>query len=370
MLRASTSEAAKRWYPSPCTVADVQCRLGKGTMLALYEVTGDHVYVWAVRHDRLTFTRLDADPARLKLAAEEVVAACRAEGPEPDEALRWLGEWLLRPVLGDGGPAVDDLALCVNDILAYLPFEALPLDGTPLVDRCVTRLVPSATTLVQFGIRPRTREPVADFAGFAVRRTAGMLDLPAALREIERVAELFPPPAVVLADEQATVAAVRAHASAHRYVHFATHGVIHDGRPLYSGLPLAPTADGYEFLPAYEMFSLDLCADVVVCSACDTAIGDSRTGEGVVGLSYALFAGGARSVVLSRWPVHDAVGPWFMRAFYSALTGGAAVAAALRHAALASRERYRTPHAWAAFLLLDTALPGTDGEPAGPDDRQ
>src|SRR5581483_4895690 len=136
-----------------------------------------------------------------------------------------------------------------------------------------------------------------------------------------------------------TVAAVRAHAPGCRYLHFAAHGLIEDGRPLYSGLPLAPTAEGYEFLPAHEMFDLELSADVVVCSACDTAIGDSRSGEGIVGLSYALFAAGARSVVLSRWPVPDAVGRRFMRAFYRAVADGATVAGALHLAARDTRKR-------------------------------
>jgi CHAT domain-containing protein len=307
----------------------------------------------------LRFVRLEPDPDVAAAAVREVIAACEAYGgPAPDGALERLGDWLLRP-LGNG---FDRLAICANDILAYLPFEALTVDGIALADRCVVWAVPSATTVVRFGDRSRDCAPTRDFAGFAVSRPTGLSGstelsgLPAAAREVRAAAALFPARSIALADQDATVGAVRANAPGTRYVHFATHGVINDGRPLYSGLLLAPSRDGAQFLHAYEIFALDLCAEVVVCSACETAVGESRTGEGIVGLSYAFFAAGARSVVLSRWPVNDHVTKRLMVAFYRELARGTSVAMALRVAVLQTRERYHHPHTWAGFLLLDTTV--------------
>lgn len=356
-LRAMAPDVADRQYPSPCTIPEIQRCLDDTTLLALYEVTDDGVFLWAIRRDRFTFTRLEPDTEALTAAVEEVVAACRAkDGAFPDAALRRLGEWLLRPLSG----AFDQLAVCANDILAYLPFEALPLDGAVLADRCVVWSVPSATTVVRFGGRPRNRHRRRDFAGFAISKTAGHSDLHAAPREVQEVAALFPGRAVALVDGEATVAAVMANAPGSRYVHFATHGFISDGRPLYSGLPLAPSGDGYEFLHAYEMFSLDLCAEMVVCSACDTAVGESRTGEGVVGLSYALFAAGAQSVLLSRWEMNDRITKRLMVSFYHELAAGTPIASALRRASAGIRQLHPHPRHWAGFMLLDTTVRRAD----------
>ena len=203
--------------------------------------------------------------------------------------------------------------------------------------------------------------PVRDFAGFAMDETAGMGDLPGAPTEVREAAANFPGRAVCLVGADATVAAVRAHATGSRFVHFATHGVVNDRRPLYSGLPLAPGGDT-SFLHAYEMFSLDLSADVVVCSACETAVGESRAGEGIVGLSYALFAAGAKAVLLSRWPVRDLTALRLMRELYRELARNAPPADALHTALGRARRRHpglAHPREWAGFLLLDTSVPGT-----------
>ena len=299
-LRSMAPELTDRTYPSACSVDELQACLDDTTLLALYEVTDDGTFLWAVSRERFSFVRLEPDTAALAAAVEEVLAACRdASDPAPDAALERLGAWLLRPLL-DSGAEPRNLVICANDVLGYLPFEALTLDGTPVADRFVTRFVPSATTVVRFGGLPMRHLPVRDFAGFAMDETAGMGDLPGAPTEVREAAANFPGRAVCLVGADATVAAVRAHATGSRFVHFATHGVVNDRRPLYSGLPLAPGGDT-SFLHAYEMFSLDLSADVVVCSACETAVGESRAGEGIVGLSYALFAAGAKAVLLSRW---------------------------------------------------------------------
>ena len=354
-LRALASQPAGDLRLVPCTLPDIQSRLGPDTLLALYEVTDDGTFLWGVRRDRCQFTRLEPNTGALTDTTEEILSACQGNGAAPAAALERLGEWLLRPLSTDLR-AVDELVVCADGVLAQVPFEALPLDGVILADCCTTWSLPSATTAVRYGDRPRDRRPVRAFAGFGMSRTAGMPRLGGAAREVREAAGFFPGQAVMLLDSAVTLSAVRAAASGSRYVHFATHGVIYDDRPLYSGLPLAPRGTGYEFLAAHEMFSLQLCADVVVCSGCRTAVGATRTGEGVVGLGYALFAAGARAVVLSRWPVRDLIARRIMTDFYRELVAGAPPAQALRSAAARTRKRHNHPREWAGFMLLDLTV--------------
>ncbi len=140
-----------------------------------------------------------------------------------------------------------------------------------------------------------------------------------------------------------------------------THGILDENSPLYSGLVLSPTQGSDGFLHAYEIFPVALDAELVVLSACETAGGELRAGEGVLALTRAFMAAGARSVVASLWLAPDVAGP-LMPEFYRGLMQGASKAAALRAAKLAmksSRGRvagqevsYAHPIFWASSVLV------------------
>ncbi|GIF23184.1 tetratricopeptide (TPR) repeat protein [Actinoplanes tereljensis] len=343
-LRALDPRTADRDYPKPCTVAEVQCCLDDSTTVAVYEVTDDGVFLFAVRKGSFAFTRLDADVDAIAAAVDEVSAACHdGESSAPAEALGRLGEWLLRPIADQLG----NLAVCAGEMLAMLPFEALELDGVPLAERSVVWSIPSATILGRFGADRRGRRPERPFAGFAVADAPGQVPLPGSLREVEVAADILAgePP---LTGSDVTVDAIRERAAGARYVHFAMHGVIRDGRPLYSGFPLT----GERFLYAYELADFDLCSDLVVCSACDTAKGEPRAGEGTVGLAYALFAAGTRAVLVSRWPIGDTIAPKYMRRLYRRLAAGEPVERAAHGAALDLRRTQSHPREWAGLTLI------------------
>ena len=92
-------------------------------------------------------------------------------------------------------------------------------------------------------------------------------------------------------------------------MHFATHALFNDAAPLLGGVVLAQpppgsTEDGV--LTARELLTLPLSAEMVVLSACNTARGATRSGEGMVGLTWALFVAGVPTQVVSQWSVDDA----------------------------------------------------------------
>ena len=135
----------------------------------------------------------------------------------------------------------------------------------------------------------------------------------------------------------------------YRLVHFATHGILDADHPELSGLLLS---DG--FLRAHEIYRLSLPADLVVLSACRTALGREMRGEGLVGLTRGFLHAGARGVLVSLWEVEDRATAELMRRFYRGmLKEGRPPAEALRHAQAALRREpgWEAPYFWAGFVL-------------------
>ena len=109
------------------------------------------------------------------------------------------------------------------------------------------------------------------------------------------------------------------------------------------------------FLRLNDIYNLKLDAELVVLSACETALGREVRGEGLIGLTQGFMTAGARSVVASLWQVPDRATAELMRRFYGyMLDEGLAPAAALRKAQLASaaERRWSDPYFWGGFVLV------------------
>jgi CHAT domain-containing protein len=145
----------------------------------------------------------------------------------------------------------------------------------------------------------------------------------------------------------------------YRILHFATHAVADTESPELSGLVLSQVdASGRPregFLGLSDIYGLDLDADLVVLSGCQTALGKEVRGEGLIGLTRGFQFAGVPRVVASLWRVDDRATAELMTHFYQAMWGRhpLAPAAALREAQIALRRdsRYRDFHSWAGFVL-------------------
>ena len=179
--------------------------------------------------------------------------------------------------------------------------------------------------------------------------------LPFTLLEVESIAALFGDAAVVRLGTKATETEAKKLSAKARIVHFASHGLLDDEDPLASGIALLASDDDDGILQAWEIFeSFRLNADLVVLSACETALGETTKNEGVVGLTRALQYAGARSIVVSLWSVQDDSTSDLMVAFYTELLKGAAKDVALQRAMASVREdaTWRHPFHWAPFMLV------------------
>ncbi len=147
----------------------------------------------------------------------------------------------------------------------------------------------------------------------------------------------------------------------YRYVHFATHGLLDESNPMYSGVAFSPTAaardpEGDWLLQTHEIFGMKLHADLVTLSACQTGLGKLTRGEGLVGMTRAFMFAGTPSALVSLWSVDDNATAVFMVDFYRRLRAGTDKATALmetRRMMLTHPDHphYRDPFYWAAFVL-------------------
>jgi CHAT domain-containing protein len=143
----------------------------------------------------------------------------------------------------------------------------------------------------------------------------------------------------------------------YKYIHFATHGIIDARNPEMSGLVLSlvdergQLQDGY--LRLGDIYKLNLSADLVVLSACNSAMGKNVESEGTIGLPRGFLYAGSKSVIASLWKVDDDAAAGFMRGFYARLQNGASPSSALHDTQLEMSRGgdWSAPFYWAAFVL-------------------
>lgn len=184
--------------------------------------------------------------------------------------------------------------------------------------------------------------------------------LPWSGEEAKAIAKLVPPNENLtsLGFKANRQTATSAELSKYRFIHFATHGIMDLEHPELSGIVFSMfdekgrPQDGYVRL--HEIYNLNLPAELVVLSACQTGVGKQIKGEGLIALTRGFMYAGAKSIVASMWKVDDAATSQLMAEFYKQIfTNKLRPAAALRAAQLkmSQEKRWRSPYYWAGFFL-------------------
>ena len=368
-------------YPAAAvSVSELQKEvLDDTSALVEYFVGREQVVVFAVT--RGSFRVVSVPAAGLQVEVERLRRGIlERDEPAYAGAASRLYEWLLSPV----ADAVSGKRLIVvpDGPLSTLPFEALLVRPVTTATAELPFLLGEhavsyaySATLLRQTLRAKRTPPSADFVAFApiyarvLPPEAGRRDLPASRAEVEQVASGFraryplwqrllgPAPRVYLEAEASEARAKSSELGRYRYVHFATHGLLDAREPRLSGLLLAPDRAPPEdgFLRLGEIYNLDLRAELVVLSACETGLGRLAGGEGVIGLTRAFLYAGASKVLVSLWPVSDASTSELMVDLYDELRAGTPPAEALRRAKLRLQGRhpeYAKPYYWSAFVLV------------------
>ncbi len=346
---------------APLTAREIQRQvLGPDTLLLEYSLGERRSFLWAVSRDRLDFWEL---PPRsvLEEAARRAHRALASTNrtlarSESEEALADLSRLLLAPAAGRLSGR--RLVVVPEGALHLVPFAALPdpafQDGPMAAHREVVT-VPSASSLLAIrggaAARPPAPGVVAVLADPVFGDSSPFPRLPQTREEARLVLSLAPPGERLAAlgfaarRELATGGAL----GRFRVIHFATHARVDMDDPDRSGIALS---NG--FLRSEEIYRLRLGADLVVLSACETALGREVRGEGVVGLTRAFLHAGARRLLVSLWPVEDRATTELMARFYQGLfREHLTPAAALRRAQEETRHAPggSDPYFWAGFVL-------------------
>jgi CHAT domain-containing protein/predicted negative regulator of RcsB-dependent stress response len=212
----------------------------------------------------------------------------------------------------------------------------------------------SSTPLDKSNVNSRALERSAITANVSFNR------LPFTRQEAEQILALVPATQRMQAFDFAANRAIASSTELQHYriVHFATHGILNSTQPELSGVVLSLVDEKgmfqNGFLQLRDIFNLNLPAELVVLSACETGLGEEVKGEGLVGLTRGFMYGGSPRVVVSLWSVSDQATSELMVKFYKKmLQDGLKPAAALRAAQLEmwQNSQWKEPYYWAAFTL-------------------
>lgn len=269
--------------------------------------------------------------------------------------------------------AIQNLLVLPTGRLSIIPFEALftkAVNETDtyrslpyLINRYTVRYEFSAGLILQKGGVQRTAHTPSILlcAPVTFPEKDGLPELPGTESEVNEIARLFASQnysnGLYIKDQADEKLVKSGKVKDYTYIHLATHGVVDESNPALSRIFLQSdvgSEDGNLF--AGEIYNLDLNANLVTLSACQTGLGKISKGEGVIGLSRALVYAGAQNIIVSFWSVADESTSELMKNFYHKLLEeqNTTFCTSLRKAKLelVKNEKYAAPYYWAPFILI------------------
>lgn len=365
----------KRGAVKPVEIAEVGNLLNEKSALLEYMVADDEILLFvftksesrvefktyriAAKHDELAKS---ISRFRRMLAERNVLFASES---------RKLYDLLLRPA-AEQLAGKTNLIIVPDDGLWELPFQALQASENHYVlDDASVSYAPSMTILreLQRGENQNDSNSKTVLAfgnpsnGAMKTLNTNFASLPEAEKQTLALKNLYGANhARIFNREEADEAVLkRETAKGFSILHLATHGVLDNNSPLNSYVLLASnqTTNDDGKLEAWEILEMSLKSELVMLSACETARGQARSGEGLIGLAWSLMVAGARNVAVTQWKVESSSTTNLTLEFYKTLkqTGGAEKAEALRQAELKLRRNPLTAHPfyWAGFVLIGEA---------------
>jgi CHAT domain-containing protein/Tfp pilus assembly protein PilF len=415
-IRNTSPRYAALTEPVPLSLKALQHQvLDDDTLLLEYALGDDKSFLWAATPTSIKSFELPAR-SQIEPVARRIYETLTARNQSPAneapqqrqkrldqadaesaKAAAVLGETLLGPVASELNNR--RLVIVTEGMLQYVPFGALPSPKGPfpLIAEHEIVSLPSASVLAVLRQESAGRktpiktvavmaDPVfsVDDSRFAARgpkevaaseQDSALADVKRAAAEsgvfslerlrfsrmeAEAISSLAPDnlklKALDFAANRAT--AMNAELGQYRIVHFATHALIDNEHPELSGVVLSLVDEQGRpqngFLRLYDIYNLKLGADLVVLSACQTALGQEIKGEGIVGLTRGFMYAGAPRVVASLWRIDDRATAELMKRFYAGmLREKLRPAAALREAqvSMLKEKRWQAPYYWSAFTL-------------------
>lgn len=401
-IRKQNPRYANLQHPQPLSLSDAQSLLNNETAILDFFVSNSQPLLFAITDSEVKVIRLPP-VAKLDSQVKELMEAIQ----KPDPAGQLAGDaytryknnaaMLYRELILPAQAVLKGkrlLLIAPDGTLNHLPFESLLTRQMPAGSNDFSvfpyltlayriQYIPSISALAALmgSANETAKEPAKEpgrrliaFAPMADKALASsgnmqsdkifrewsssLVALPYTKAEVEGISRFYTKDnATVLIGKNASEQNAKTmDLTGFNVVHIASHGLIDEERPEFSALILTPGGPAKEdgFLTMREVYDLKLKADLVVLSACKTALGHQIRGEGVAGLSRAFFGAGASRLLVSLWNVNDRSTSDLMIDFYRHLNRNSSASAALSEARLnmIRGKTYSHPYYWAPFILV------------------
>ena len=386
MLYAAHPELrVQRGEAKTITLQDARGLLTDRDALLEYVVTDKKTYVFVMTTEAAATQRAPklksyTLPITRKDLAEQVTAF-RQQLARRDLTFRATANKLYELLMGPVRPELKGKSTVVivpDGVLWELPFQALTdTNGHYLIEDYAISYAPSLTVLREMRRlrkqrhganseanllaigNPELRNAIAERVSL-VHRDEKLEPLPQAEKEVTILGHLYGPRSAIYIGGDAREDRFKQEAGRFNVLHLATHGILNDASPMYSQIVLAQSDKGEDgLLEAWEIMKLHLNADLVVLSACESGLGRVGVGEGMIGLTWALFVAGSPTSVVSQWKVESSSTAQLMVEFHRNLQSKnpklkLSKARALQKAALTvlANKNFRHPFYWAGFILV------------------
>lgn len=387
-----------RYNRNSVDLKNIQEKINSKTLIIEYYNADSATYLMDISKDTFHVNKITpVDQNTLPLKAQQLINTTsnynyirtypKKAQKEYVEAAHWFYKNLVEPALKDH-PDVDQLIIVPDYTLNYIPFEVLLTkeenpnndyaDMSYLLKKYSISYNYSATLFKEnldhpiqdsyqemLAIAPSYNKTNVDLTAMRSPATLDTRDslqnLRGALEEVNTLEKYFN--GTFITGLEANEKYFKQHAGNYGIIHLAMHGLLDQEHPILSSLAFTEDQDSLEdnFLEAHEISGLELSANLVVLSACETGYGKFQEGEGVLSLARSFMYAGVPALVVSLWKVEDEATAALMKEFYLNLSDGDPKDIALQKAKLSYLEQHSDelnhPYYWSSFIQLGNTLP-------------
>ncbi|MCP4350132.1 MAG: tetratricopeptide repeat protein [Desulfobacterales bacterium] len=378
-VKLQNTELASLITVAPLSAEKIQSLLDSSVTILEYFTTKDDIFVWTITKNEIRVHELSIGnktihtmvndlllpnisdtsrrPAPLILLSTGETQDKKTDKQEKEKnrkrflnAARNFYRSIIKPV--ENEIHTENLIIVPHGALHKVPFAALNDGKQYMADKYAISVVPSSA-VIEYVVKKRNRNkgrllafanPVTDYVSLGFAET-----------EINNISGIFPEKETYFRSK-ATESRAKGKSASPDIIHFACHGEFNDKQPMQSGLLLSKDMDNDGRLQVHELFGLNLRnANLVVLSACDTALSRIYGGDDLVGLARGFIYAGTPSILATLWEVDDRSTSILMKKFYENwYRKGMSKPEALRKAQISikSMPGYEHPFYWAPFVMI------------------
>ncbi|MCH2043792.1 MAG: CHAT domain-containing protein, partial [Saprospiraceae bacterium] len=386
--------------PISIQAQEVQKLLDDKTLLLEYTLSDSTVHIFSVTNKEIKWLQQKIDPQEFKTNIKQFHRTLSnyillTNDPYKSyqnytQLAHWFYQNLLASALKDQTD-IEDIIIITDGELGHLPFETFLVKAAPEKETSYKELdyllntynvsynysailwkqnietPPSANNKQIFALAAnyniRLNSAIATRIVTDTMIRSQLENLPNARKEVETLQTYFK--GFFAYDTLASEKTIKQNISDYAVIHLATHGLLNQKRPMLSSLALTEDSDSFEnnFWQAHEVSKLDLHANLVILSACETGYGKFERGNGIASLARAFMYAGSTSLIVSLWRVNDASTAILMQNLYENLADKMPIDKALRQAKLQYIQRVDNtaahPAFWSPFIQIGNTEPIT-----------